>query len=145
MALVHSTLFYITLPWLYFNLLDYTLPYHGSTLIYFTLSWFYFTLLYCILICKFSYSATYCHASCANCLFLSQWTVPNCLQYVAGNRNHPSPFYKEKMNGPHSAHQAAKPSREAMCFHPVDEAISLVPPFSQVQCTKLIQYCWQVN
>ena len=46
MALVHSTLFYITLPWLYFTLLDYTLLYLGSSLIYFTLFWFYFTLLY---------------------------------------------------------------------------------------------------
>ena len=42
-----------------------------------------------------------------------------------------------KMNGPHSAHQAAKPSREAMRFHPVDKAISLVPPFSQVQLHKI--------
>ena len=37
MALLHSTLLYITLPWLYFIVLDSTLFYHGSTSLYLTL------------------------------------------------------------------------------------------------------------
>ena len=61
MALLHSTFFYISLPWhyftlhhptmallyssllywLYFTLLDSTLLYHGSTLLYITLPWLY--------------------------------------------------------------------------------------------------------
>ena len=50
MALLHSTLIYINLPWLYFILLYSKLIYHGSTSFYFTLyltlPCLYFTLLY---------------------------------------------------------------------------------------------------
>jgi len=48
MALLHSTKIYITLPWLYFTLLDSTFLYHGSTSLYrlyITVPWLYFTLL----------------------------------------------------------------------------------------------------
>ena len=37
MALLHYIWLYITLPWLYFTLLDSTLHYHGSTSLYVTL------------------------------------------------------------------------------------------------------------
>ena len=37
MALLHSNRLYITLPWLYFTLLDSTILYLGSTSLYFTL------------------------------------------------------------------------------------------------------------
>ena len=37
MVVLHSTWLYITLPWLYFTLLDSTLLYNGSTSLYFTL------------------------------------------------------------------------------------------------------------
>ena len=52
MALLHSTRLYITLPWLYFTLLDSTLLFLGltmallhSTRLNFTIPWLYFTLL----------------------------------------------------------------------------------------------------
>ena len=39
MALLHSTLLYIFLPWLYLTLLDSTLLYHGCIPLYFTLNY----------------------------------------------------------------------------------------------------------
>ena len=61
MALLHSSRLYITVPWLYFTVLESTLLYYGSTLLYetlhypikallqstrnyITLTWIYFTL-----------------------------------------------------------------------------------------------------
>ena len=44
MALLHSYLLYIILPWLYFTLLDSRLLYRGSTLLYIILPWLYLTL-----------------------------------------------------------------------------------------------------
>ena len=45
MAQLHSIRLYITLPLLYFTLLDSTLPYHGSALLYIIVPWLYFSLL----------------------------------------------------------------------------------------------------